>query len=161
MSTIEPPVGAPPQPVTTAYWLYVVGAIIGLVGAVIVAVLIPLSISSATAATAQALKNQGAATPAQTTSMLIGVAITVSIVSILLTIGYSIAMLLLAPRMRQGSNRARTVLIVLAALQIIGVFGSYGVGAVHFLVVLAALVLTVLPVSNAWFRTMRPIAPTA
>jgi hypothetical protein len=157
MSTIEPPVSAPPQPVTTAYWLYVVGAIIGLVGAVIVAVLIPLSISSATAATAQALRNQGAGAPAQTTSFVIGIAITVSVVSILLSIGYSIAMLLLAPRMRQGSNRARITLIVLAGLQIIGAFGSYGVGAVHFLIVLAALILTVLPVSNDWFRSMRPV----
>lgn len=159
MSTIEPSVGAPPQPVTTAYWLYVAGAIIGLIGAVVVAVLIPVSISSATASTAQLLKNQGAASPAQTTSMLIGVAIAVSVVSVLLSIGYSIAMLLLAPRMRRGSNRARIALIVLAGLQIVGAFGSYGVGAVHFLVLLAALILTVLPASNAWFRSMRPAVP--
>ena len=159
MSTIEPLAPVPPSTVNTAYWLYVVGAILGLVGAVIIGVLIPVSIDSATAGVSQALKNRGAASPAQTTTLLVGVAIAVSILSILLSIGYSVAMLKLAPRMRRGSNRARIALWILAALQIIGAFGSYGVGAVHFLIVLMALVLTALPVSNAWFRSVKPAVP--
>jgi hypothetical protein len=161
MSTIEPPATTPPQPVTTAYWLYLVGGVLGLIGAVIVGVLIPLSISSATAATSQALQSQSSSGSTVSTGFVIGVAVTVSVVSIVLSIGFAVAMFLLAPRMRRGSNRARIALWVLAALQIVGAFGSYGVGAVHFLVVLAALMLTALPVSNAWFRSMKPVARQA
>jgi hypothetical protein len=157
MSSIDRTTPAP-QAVTTSYWLYIVGGILGLIGAVIVGVLIPSSIAAATSSTTQALQGQSA-NGVDVSGTVTAVAVVLAVLSIVLSLVFAVLMLVLAPRMRRGSNRARITLIVLAALQVFGLLGSYGVGALHFLVVLVALILSVLPASNAWFRSMKPTVP--
>lgn len=143
-----------PQTVTVAYWLYVVGAILGLVGAIVVGVLIPNSIAVAGGATTQALQGQDTG-GVDVNGAVVGVTIASAVFSIVLTVVYSILFFVFARKFRAGKNWARIVLAVIAALQLFGVLGAYGIGALHFLVVIAALVLSFLPASNAWFREVK------
>ena len=147
-----------PQTVTVAYWLYIVGAILGLVGAVVVGVLIPTSITTASGATTQALQGQDT-NGVDVGSAVVGVTIASAVFSIVLTVVFSVLLIVFARKMRAGRNWARIVLAVIAVLQLFGVLGAYGVGALHFLVVLAALILSFLPTSNAWFREVRATTP--
>lgn len=150
---------SPPQVVVTAFRLYLVGAVLGLVGAVVIAVLIPASIASARSEAVAALRNQPTST--LTADQVVGIAVGVSVASIVLSIVWAVLIWVLAPRMRRGGRRARIALVIIAAVQAVGLLGSYGVGAVHFLVVAAAAVLTLLPSASAWFRAGRRVGPLA
>lgn len=160
MSTTDAPVTAAPQPVRISSVLYIVGAVLGLVGAVVLLVTLPATMATSQDALNRSL--QGRSTNGvDVAGIANGAAVGGAIFSVVLTVVFSILTILFARKMLQGKNWARVVLIVFAALQVFGVLGSYGVGALHFLVVLAALILSVVPTSNAWFREIKaPRTPT-
>jgi hypothetical protein len=158
MSTYDTPTTTTPQTVTVSYWLYIVGAILGIIGAIVLVVTLPAQLAATNSAVTNQL--QGTSTNGvDPTSIVSGAAIGAAIFSVVLTLAYSILTVVFARKYRQGKNWARIVLAVFAALQIFGLLGGYGVGALHFLVVLAALILSFLPASNAWFRAMKPAQP--
>ena len=160
MTSTEPSTAATPSTVTASYWLYIAGAVLGLIGAIVVLIALPASIAAGTDAAGQALQGQDT-NGVDVNGAVTGLAIAGAIVSVLLTLVFSILTILFARKMRQGKNWARIVLAVFAILQLFGVLGAFGVGALHFIVVLVALILSFLPASNAWFRTMKPaVAPT-
>lgn len=141
-----------PQSVVTSYWLYIVGAALGIVGLIITLVTLPAAI-----ATLQA--QLGASSSASGASAAAGILIGSAVLGAVLSVAFAVVMVIFARRMRAGRNWARIVLAVLAALQIFGVAGSYGVGALHFLVLLAALIFSFLPTSNPYFRSPAAAAP--
>jgi hypothetical protein len=140
--------------VTVAYWLLVVAAVLGLLGAALVGVLIPESVDANRAASALAQRRGLQVGSPGLDSAVVALAITVSTVSIVLSVAFAVAMLVLAPRMRRGGSRARIALIVLAAVQVVGIGGAYGIGLVHFLACAAVVVLLILPTTAAWFRAV-------
>ena len=127
MSSIDTPVTAPPSSVTTAYWLYVVGAVLGLIGAVVVFVVLPSVIAQATSATGQALQGQDT-NGVDVAGIATGAAIGSAVLSAAMTLVFSILTIVFARKMRQGRNWARIVLAVAAGLQIFGVLGPYASG---------------------------------
>ena len=83
------------------------------------------------------------------------------VIGTLFAVAFTVLTIVCALKVRRGRDWARIVLAVFAALQVFGVLGSSGIGLVHFLVVIAALVLSFLPASNAWFRSVGPRAGAA
>ena len=136
-----------PQPVVVSYWLYIVGAVLGLIGLIITLVTLPAAITLA--------QQQLVGTPAANQSgVIVGAAIGAGIFSAVLSVAFAVVMIIFARKMLVGRNWARIVLAVLAGLQIFGVVGAYGVGALHFLVLAAAAIFSFLPLSNAYFRSL-------
>jgi hypothetical protein len=154
MSTIDSPTTTVPQSVAVSRLLYIIGAALGLVGAIVVGVTLPASIATATSAASQAL--QGRSTNGvDVGGAVTGLAIAGAVLSIVLSVAFSILTFVFASKMRDGRNWARIVLAVFTFAQLFGVLGSYGAGAVHFLVMLVAFILSVVPTSNAWFREVK------
>jgi hypothetical protein len=127
--------GARPRTVDAAFWLYLVSPIIGLV-------LSFVSISATTSSAAAANLPQGA--------VMAGV-----VLGIVINVLYLVAVIVIDTFFRRGANWARIVLTVLAALSVFGVLSLHGLGTITFLVALAAIVLSWVPASNAWFRSVR------
>ncbi|GAA2751941.1 hypothetical protein [Amnibacterium kyonggiense] len=149
-----------PSSVVWSYRLYIVGAVLGLIGAVVTFIALPAAISAGTDAANRALQGQstnGVDVAGATTGLAVGGAV----LSAVITLAFSILTIVFARKMRAGRNWARIVLAVFAALQIFGVLGSYGVGAVHFVVVVVALILSFVPTSNAWFQQQKVAQQTA
>lgn len=124
--------GARPGTVETAFWLYLAAPVVGLV-------LSLLSIGRVTSSAAASNLPQGA--------VMAGVAI-----GIVINVIYLVAVIVIDTFFRRGANWARIVLTVLAALS---VFGILGLGAITFVIGLVAIILSWLPASNAWFRSVR------
>lgn len=160
MSSTHTPSTAAPSTVTASFWLYVVGAILGIVGAIVLVAILPSQLAAGQDRLNEAL--QGRSTNGvDVNGIASGALIGGAVFSVVLTVVFSVLTLVVARMMRRGRNWARIVLAVIAGLQLFGVAGTYGAGAVHFLVMLAAAILSFLPASNAWFRAMRPDATTA
>ncbi|WP_375390190.1 hypothetical protein [uncultured Amnibacterium sp.] len=69
--------------------------------------------------------------------------------------------LVFAPRMIRGSNAARIVLTVLAAIQVFGILSAFFIGFVQFIVLLIALILSWTSTENTWFRSRRQVTAPA
>ncbi|MGN6446162.1 hypothetical protein [Amnibacterium sp.] len=163
MSTADSPsfTEGPAQPSTpsvvrTSALLYVIGAIIGLIGAIIVLVALPGQLSAAQGQIDSALQGRNT-NGVDVAGITTGTAIGIAVFSTLLTLAFSILTIVFAQKMKQGRNWARIVLAVFTFLQLFGVLGSYGVGALHFLVLLVAFILSVLPTANVWFREQKAL----
>jgi hypothetical protein len=148
-----------PSPVVWSYRLYLIGAILGLIGLVLSLVLLPATIDAAVRSANDSL--QGRNTQGlDVESLARGTAIGATVLSVVLSVVFSVLIIVFARKLRQGRNWARIVLLVIAVLQVFGVIGGYGLGALHFLVMAAAAVLSFLPASNAWFRSTKAPAQT-
>jgi hypothetical protein len=124
--------GGRPGAVDAAFWLYLAAPVIDLV-------LSLLSIGSVNASAAAAKLPQGA--------VIAGV-----VIGIVVNVLYLVAVVVIDTFFRRGANWARIVLTVLAALS---VFGVLGLGAIPFVISVVAIILSWLPASNAWFRSVR------
>ncbi len=149
-STTAPNAGtAIPSSVSTAFWLYIAGAGVGLVSVVIGAVVgiqrirsggLPGSLPPGTEVSPEVLN----------AALAVGVAlgIAVGLVSVA-------AYVLFALVMRRGANWARIVLTVLSAIALVsGLVGLLALNVVNLLVsalVVTAAVLLYRPASNAYF----------
>ena len=162
MSTLDSTAVTPPQPLKVAYWLYVVGAILGIIGAILLVVVLPASIATGQAELHRTLQGQST-NGVDVQAFATGAAVGGVIVSDVLTLAFSILTIVFARKMLRGKNWARIVLAVFAALQVFGVLAisTFGVSTLHFVVVLIGLILSFLPTSNAWFRSMKPVAQHA
>ena len=150
------PLASPPTTVTVSFWLYIVGAVLGVVAAIVGFLAVPAAIDQAV----EAARSQGTDTGGvDVEGIARGVAIGGAVFGAVVALVFTVLTILFALKMRQGRNWARIVLAVFAGLQVFGVLGGYGVGALHFLVVLAALILSFLPASNAWFASFRAPRP--
>jgi hypothetical protein len=155
-----------PRPVNTAYWLYVVGAVLGLVGFVVSLILLP-SVVSAAEHQFQAQDTKGVDVHA----VALGAAIGGAVFGGLIAVAFFVLTVVFAAKMRKGRNWARIVLLVFAVLHVLGLAGlatgnTSALSAVLSLLVAiasaVAAVLSFLPESNAWFRAAKPVAaPTA
>lgn len=160
MTAHLPSTAPPPKTVTTAYWLYVVGAVLGLIGAIVSFIALPAVLQQAIDQANRSLQGRDTG-GIDVTGLATGSVITGVVIGAVVTLAFTVLTIVFAVKFRQGRNWARIVLAVFAALQIFGVLGTYGIGAVHFLVVLAALILSFVTPSNVWFREMRPRPATA
>jgi hypothetical protein len=159
MSTIDTPTSTTPTTVTASYWLYIVGAVLGLIGALVLIITIPAQVAIAQDSLTRSL--QGRSTNGVDVSTLANAAVVSGVViGSIVTLVFSVLTILFAQKYRRGRNWARIVLAVFAGLQIFGAFNinTFGVSSIHFVVVLVALILSFLPASNAWFRAMKPAA---
>lgn len=121
-----------PGTVETAFWLYLAAPVIGLILSLV-------SIGRVTSSAAAAHLPQAA--------VVAGV-----VIGIVINVIYLVAVIVIDTFFRRGANWARIVLTVLAALS---VFGILGLGAITFVIGLVAIILSWLPASNAWFRSLR------
>ena len=163
-SIAQPTRTAAPRQVQTAYRLYVASAVLGLIAFVVSLFLLP----AAVAAAEQQL--QGRTTNGvDVHSIAVGGAIAGAVIGGLVAIAYFVLTLVFAAKMRRGRNWARIVLLVFAALHVLGLVGV-ATGATPVLTALLsvlvtvlsviAAVLTFLPESSAWFRSMKETAQT-
>ena len=148
-----------PSTVVWSYRLYLIGAILGLIGLVLSLALLPATIDAAVQSANDSLQGRNTQ-GVDVESLARGTAIGATVLSVVLSVVFSVLIIVFARKLRQGRNWARIVLLVVAVLQIFGVLGSYGLGALHFLVMAAAAVLSFLPASNAWFRSAKAPAQT-
>jgi predicted ferric reductase len=148
-----------PGSVVWSYRLYLIGAVLGLIGTVLSLVLLPAAIDAAVQSANRSLQGrdtQGVDVEALARGAAIGAVVLGAVLSVI----FSVLIIVFARKMLQGRNWARIVLLVFAVLQVFGVLSTYGLGALHFLVVAVAAVLSFLPVSNAWFREARTARTT-
>jgi hypothetical protein len=125
-----------PGTVDGAFWLYLVAPIVGLVLGL---VNLGTSVSAVSATAANAGVGHGAIVAAVVIGLVIDVV-------------YLVAFIVIDVFFRRGANWARIVLTVLGALSI---FGIIGLGAIPFILYAVAIVLSWLPASNAWFRSLK------
>lgn len=163
-SIAEPKRTAAPRPVNAAYRLYVVSAVLGLVGFITSLILLPAAV------TAAEQQLQGRSTNGvDVHALALGAAITGAVIGGLIAVAFFVLTLVFAAKMRNGRNWARIVLLVFAALHLIGLLGL-ALGATPVLSTLLsvlvtvagviAAVLTFLPESNVWFRSLKAPAQT-
>ena len=164
----SPATTAAPSTVVNAYRLYLVSAVLGLIGLVVSLVLLPEAIAVATREAqrqVQGQDTQGLDVPAIATAAAVGgVAI-----GGLFAVAFAVLTIVFARKLLRGRNWARIVLTVFAGLHLLGLLGLVGPGAnvlvsvVSLLEIAAsvvAAVLTYLPASAPWFRrtTLPPAA---
>ena len=148
------PLTPAPQTVRTSALLYLIGAVLGIIAAVVTLVTLPGVIDEARRQAEIAVQGQDTG-GVDVGGFAVGFAIAVTVLSVVVAVVLAVLTILFARRMRAGRNWARIVLAVFAGLQILGVTAAFGAGALRFLVALAALILSFLPTSNAWFRQLR------
>jgi hypothetical protein len=135
--------------------LYLIASALGLVGIVVSLVLLPGAIDRSIAAFATEAQRQRVA-DFDAESLGRASAIGGTVLGAVIAVVLSVLTFLFARKLRRGRNWARTVLLVFAVLQIAGVISAAGVGALQFVVVAVAAVLSFLPASTAWFRAVKP-----
>jgi hypothetical protein len=146
-----PPVNAsaeskpqPPGTITASFWLYLLGALIGIIGGILV-------FSDKQRMIDAVHKSSPNLTDAQvhnTANIAVAIALGVSIVGLLLY-------LLFAVKLRAGRNWARIVLTILVILNVVSLFtstGTMGVEYVGTVVSVIATILAYLPASNAYMK---------
>jgi hypothetical protein len=163
MSSSAAPTASPtapaPSTVVWSYRLYLVSAILGLIGIVLTVVLLPASIDAAVQRATQSL--QGRNTQGiDVEAFARGTAITGAVLGVVIAIVLSVLTIVFARKLRAGRNWARIVLLVFAVLQLFGIISLFGLGALQFLVAAAAAVLSFLPASNLWFREAKAARST-
>ena len=143
MSTATP--ARRPGAVTTAYVIWLIGAILSLVGAIIAVFVGILAITGGAVF--------GGIAGAAAGSVVLLFAIFVLIIAIIA--------LIIVNRMRDGRNWARATLLVLGILSLLGTMGPWIAGGwnstsawniVDIVVLLLAIILMYVPASNAYFR---------
>jgi hypothetical protein len=142
------PAVAPPQQVTIAFWLYIVGALLSLVSLIISLA----TIGSLKTTLQRQLATQGQQISDSTLNATIGVSITFAIIFGLL---YIAAYVLFAFFMRRGANWARIVLLIVTVLSLFGILDGYGLGAARVIVGVIATILIFLKPANEYFRAVK------
>ncbi|MCU1474994.1 hypothetical protein [Amnibacterium sp.] len=128
--------GRRPGTVEAAFWLYLIAPVVGLILAIV-------GIGAATNAGNAAAAKAGVSTAA--VSGLI-------VASIVLNVVLLVAVIVIDLFFRRGANWARIVMTVL------GVLSFFAGGFLTFVISLVAIILSWLPASNAWFRSVRGTA---
>jgi hypothetical protein len=159
--SVSPHTTSAPSTVVWASRLYLIGAVLGLIGIVLTLVLLPGTIDSAVQGATKSL--QGRDTQGLDVEAIArGTAIGTAVLGVVIAVVLSVLTFLFVRKFRQGRNWARIVLLIFAVLQLGGILNLFGLGALQLIVVAVAAVLSFLPASNAWFRAMKPTAaPTA
>jgi hypothetical protein len=146
---------AAPATVVWSYRLYLVGAVLAVIGIVLSLVLLPAAIDAAVRLANQQL--QGRDTQGlDVEAVARGTAIASAVFGVVLALVFAVLTFVFAGKLRQGRNWARIVLLIFAVLQVGGIISAYGVGLLQFLVFIAAAILSFLPASNDWFRAVAP-----
>lgn len=163
-STTQPTTAIAPRPVNTSYWLYVASAVLGLVSFIASLIALP----AAVAAAEQQLQSSSS-NGVDVHAIAQGAAIGGAVFGGLVAVAYFVLTLVFAAKMRNGRNWARIVLLVFAALHVVGLIGLV-IGTTPVLPALlsvlvtlasaAAAVLSFLPESNAWFQSRKAPAQT-
>lgn len=142
------PAPVPPQTVTIGFWLYIVAAVLSLIG---------LIITLTTAGDSKVAIRRSLAAHGQTVSeTTLNAALAVGIaVGVIVGLIFLAAYVLFAILMRRGANWARIILFVLTVLSLTGILGSYGIGAARVVVAIIATVLVFLGPSNQYFKAAK------
>ncbi|HEY0374752.1 MAG TPA: hypothetical protein VGC94_08140 [Amnibacterium sp.] len=131
--------GGRPGTVEAAFWLFLVTPIIGLILGLV-------NLGGGISAANQVAARAGVGGGAVIAGIVIGLVIDIVLLA---------AFIVVDVFFRRGANWARIVLTVLGALS---VFGIIGLGAITFVLYVVAIILSWLPASSAWFRSVRGTA---
>lgn len=139
---------APPRQVNTAFWLYIVAAVISVIA---------LIVTAATAAGSKDTIKQQFADRGQTVSdSTLDALVSAGVIAgVVIGILFLAAFVLFAFFMRRGANWARIVLLVLTVLSIFSVTSGYGLGAVRVIASVIATILIFLKPANEYFRAVK------
>jgi predicted histidine transporter YuiF (NhaC family) len=137
----------PPGTITAAFWLYIIGAVVGIIGGVLVfsdkqRIIDAVHKSNPKLTDAQVHDTANAATV---------IALAFAIIAFLLY-------LLFAAKLRSGRNWARIVLTILVILNVISLVtnkGTMGVEYVGTVLSVIATILAYLPASNAYIKATK------
>jgi hypothetical protein len=144
-STVNATPVAPPRFVNIAYWLFLLVALVHVVGLIISVV----TFGSTTAAAKSQLSQTGSGVSSAQVNSLVGASLVTAIV---IGVLYIIAFVLFDVFMRRGANWARIVLLIVTVLSLAGVLGAYGLGALGAIAAIVASILMFLRPSNEYFR---------
>jgi hypothetical protein len=149
----EPSSPEAPGSVVAAFWLYLLSAVVGIVGAV----LAMANRQSITDAARQANQDSGG----KLTETQIDQGVTIIIVGALVfAVVVALLYLLFAFKLKAGRNWARVVLTILTVLSVIALFVTKGTTAITYVGDAAAVIATVmafLPRSNAYFAAAKRV----
>jgi hypothetical protein len=147
ISTSTEPQPRPPGSITASFWLYIISALVGIVGGILVFSdkqrIIDAVHKSNPKLTDTELHN--------TANVATAIALGFAVVAFLLY-------LLFAAKMRAGRNWARIVLTILVILNVISLVtnkGTLGVEYVGTVLLVIATVLAYLPASNAYIKATK------
>lgn len=141
------PVPAPTL-VRIAFWLYLVAALLSVVGLI-------LAVATQAHSRAQvesSLAAHGQHISAGTVDAIVGLAVVVAIVFGLI---FAAAYVIFALFLRRGANWARIVLTIVTVLSFLSLGSAYGIGAGRVLVSVVATVLLFLGPAGAFFREVK------
>jgi hypothetical protein len=137
---------APPE-VTIAFWLYIATAAINLFSLIVALV----SLGSSRAEIQRQITVQGIQLSGSGLNAILAIAITVLVIVGIVSVA---AYVVFPYFMRRGANWARIVLLIITALSVFGILGSYGLGAARFVVPAIATLLIFLKPANEYFRAV-------
>jgi hypothetical protein len=151
----EPSPAAVPSSVNAAFWLYLAGALVGVVSTAVAAV---LAFHRLQQGVLPGALGQGASASPEVAIATLAVALTLGIVVVgLISVA---AYVVFAVLMRRGANWARIVLTVLSGIALVsGIVGLLSLNLLNLVVtvlVVIAAVLLYAPASNAYFAPRAP-----
>jgi K+-sensing histidine kinase KdpD len=136
---------AAPKQVTTAFWLYILSAVISLVALIV-------GIAALGSVTERQLAAQGTPLSGSALSAAIAAGIAIAVVTGIL---YIAAYVLFAFFMRRGANWARIVLLIISAISVLGIFGGNGLSAARAVLAIIATVLIFLKPASDYFAEVK------
>ncbi|GAA1025970.1 MULTISPECIES: hypothetical protein [Amycolatopsis] len=152
LSPSAAPAGARSRPaaITGAFWAYVAATLVGLAGAVF--------LFFSRDALADAMRRTNGQNAARLTDAQIDQAVTIGvIVAAMLAIAFALLHLLFAFKLRVGRNRARIVLTVLTALQVVSLLAGRAtvIGSVSAVFALVGVILSFLPQASQYIAATK------
>jgi len=144
-SAVRPAV---PSHVNIAFWLYVAAAALSIVSLIIsLATLGPQR-----EAAQRQLEASGQPVSGSTLDAIITAGVVISVIFAIIWVAVYV---LFAFFMKRGANWARIVLTILAALSLLNILSSYGVGALQALAAIVATILIWLRPANEYFQAVK------
>jgi predicted membrane channel-forming protein YqfA (hemolysin III family) len=147
ITTSTEPKAQPPGAITASFWLYLIGALVGIIGGILVFSDKQRIIDAVHKSNPNLTDSQVHSTANVATAIALGFAI----VAFLLY-------LLFAAKLRAGRNWARIVLTVLVILNVLSLVtnkGTMGVEYVGTVLSVIATILAYLPASNAYIKATK------
>ncbi|CAM5429113.1 hypothetical protein [Leifsonia shinshuensis] len=151
----QEPVAAPtriPSTVNAAFWLYVASAVLSVIGGIVTIATAPGSKGAIIRQLQTSRANLNGQSLDQIANAAVGVAIGVSIVTLIF---WAITFVLFAFFMRRGANWARIVLTVLTVLSLFNIIPGFPFGLLQVLASIVAVILIWLRPSSAWFAAIK------
>lgn len=138
----------PPRQVTLAFWLYIAAAALSIVSLIISLT----TLGPARESAQRQLEASGQSISGGTLDAIIAGTVVIGVVFAIIWVAVYV---LFAFFMKRGANWARIVLTIIAALSLLNILSSYGVGALQALTAIVATVLIWLRPASEYFRAVK------